>query len=80
VTEYRLVAEPRADLDVAVAFQWYEGEGPALGLEFLEQLSAAYDRIVADPLKYQHLESESGALYSVGFPMRSTSLSSPMSS
>jgi len=24
VTEYRLVAEPRADLDVAAAFDWYE--------------------------------------------------------
>jgi plasmid stabilization system protein ParE len=23
VTEYRLVAEPRADLDVAAAYQWY---------------------------------------------------------
>ena len=57
MTEYRLVAEPRADLDVAAAFQWYEGEGPALGLEFLDQLSAAYHRIVADPLKYQNLES-----------------------
>jgi hypothetical protein len=26
--EYRLVAEPRADLDVAAAFHWYEGEEP----------------------------------------------------
>lgn len=57
MTEYRLVAEPRADLDVAAAFQWYEGEEPGLGLEFLDQLSAAYHRIVADPLKYQNLES-----------------------
>ena len=58
MTEYRLVAEPRADLDVAAAFHWYEGEEPGLGLEFLDQLSAAYDRIVADPLKYQNLESD----------------------
>jgi hypothetical protein len=57
VTEYRLVAEPRADLDVAAAFHWYEGEEPGLGLAFLDQLSAAYHRIVADPLKYQNLES-----------------------
>ena len=57
MTEYRLVAEPRADLDVAAAYQWYEAERTGLGLEFLGQLSTAYDRIVADPLSYRALES-----------------------
>jgi len=28
VTEYRLVAEPRVNLDVAAAYQWYENEEP----------------------------------------------------
>jgi toxin ParE1/3/4 len=57
VTAYRLVAQPRADLDVVAAYQWYESERAGLGMEFLDQLSAAYDRIAEDPLRYQDLES-----------------------
>ena len=57
MTEYRLVAEPRADLDIAAAYQWYETERAGLGLEFLGQLGTAYDRIVSDPLRYRELES-----------------------
>ncbi|PYM95208.1 MAG: hypothetical protein DME04_05350 [Candidatus Rokuibacteriota bacterium] len=57
MTEYWLVAEPRADLDVAAAYQWYESERAGLGLQFLDQLSTTYDRIVADPLRYRDLES-----------------------
>jgi hypothetical protein len=50
VTEYRLVAEPRADLDVAATFEWYEREQAGLGWEFLEDLRATYDRIADGPL------------------------------
>jgi len=57
VTEYRLVAEPRVDLDAAAAYQWYENEQPGLGLEFLDQLRATYDRIAAGPFEYQDLRS-----------------------
>ncbi|MGH7305594.1 MAG: type II toxin-antitoxin system RelE/ParE family toxin [Candidatus Rokuibacteriota bacterium] len=57
MTAYRLVAEPRTDLDIAAAYQWYETERAGLGLEFLDQLSTAYDRIAEDPFKYQNLES-----------------------
>ena len=57
MTEYRLVAEPRADLDVAAAYQWYESEQAGLGLEFLDQLRIAYDRIAGDPFRYQELQS-----------------------
>jgi plasmid stabilization system protein ParE len=53
VTEYRLVASPRVDLDVAAAYQWYENEAPGLGVEFLDHLLAAYDRIARGPLQYQ---------------------------
>ena len=56
MTEYRLVAEPRADLDVAAAYHWYETERTGLGLEFLGHLSKTYDRIGADPLRYRELE------------------------
>lgn len=57
MTEYRLISEPRADLDVEAAFEWYESERPGLGVEFLDELRAAYDRIAAGPLKYQALRS-----------------------
>lgn len=57
MTEYRLVSVPQADLDIEGAVQWYEKEQPGLGLEFLDQLRAAYDRIVEGPLKYQELRS-----------------------
>ena len=57
MTRYRLVAEPRADLDIAAAYQWYETDRVGLGLEFLDQLGAAYDRIAEDPFAYQDLEA-----------------------
>lgn len=53
MTEYRLSAEPRADFDVAAAFEWYEQEQIGLGHEFLEELTATYKRITDGPLKYQ---------------------------
>lgn len=57
MTEYRLVAEPRVDRDVEATFAWYESERPGLGVEFLNELRAVYDRIADGPLKYQHLRS-----------------------
>jgi plasmid stabilization system protein ParE len=57
VSVYRLVSEPQADLEIEAAFQWYEKEQPGLGLEFLGELRAAYNRIGEGPLKYQHLRS-----------------------
>ena len=57
MTEYRLVAEPRADLDVAAAYQWYENERGGLGLELLGEVGATYNRITEDPLQYQDLGS-----------------------
>jgi hypothetical protein len=44
MTEYRLVAEPRVDLDVAATFEWYEQERSGLGLEFLEDLLSGEGR------------------------------------
>lgn len=54
---WRLAAEPRADLDVAAAFEWYEKEQPGLGLEFVEELRGTYDRVAEGPLQYQDLRS-----------------------
>ena len=51
----RLTSDPRADAEVEEAFDWYEGKRAGLGLEFLSELRATYDRIAAGPLKYQVL-------------------------
>jgi hypothetical protein len=42
VRGHRLVAEPAVDLDVEAAFDWYQDERAGLGLEFLDELRAAY--------------------------------------
>jgi plasmid stabilization system protein ParE len=57
VTEYRLVAEPQVDLDIAAAFDWYEQEQAGVGREFLDELRATYDRVAEGPLKYPSLRS-----------------------
>ena len=53
MTRHALLADPRADLDVEATVRWYEHQRPGLGLEFLEELRAAYTRIVTRPLGYQ---------------------------
>ena len=55
MTAYRLIAEPSGDLDVEAAFEWYEKEQAGLGIEFLDELRATYNRIADGPLKYQEL-------------------------
>ncbi len=57
MTEYRLVAEPRDDLDLAAAFDWYENEEAGLGQKFLEELRTTYDRIADGPLAYRDLRA-----------------------
>lgn len=47
---YAIGAERAVEADVEAAFNWYEGEEPGLGLEFLEELRAAYHRILDHPL------------------------------
>ena len=54
---YAIEAEPAVEADVEAAFDWYEGEEPGLGFEFLEELRAAYHRILEHPFGYQDLRS-----------------------
>jgi len=35
------------------AFEWYEREQVGLGFEFLDELRAAYNRLISYPLAYQ---------------------------
>ena len=57
MTEYRLVAQPQVDLDIAAAFDWYDKEQAGLGREFLGEFRGTYYRVVNGPLKYQPLRS-----------------------
>ena len=54
---YALEAAPAVEADVEAAFDWYEGEEPELGFGFLEELRAAYQRILDHPFGYQELRS-----------------------
>ena len=54
---YAIEAERAVEADVEAAYNWYEGEEPGLGLEFLEELRAAYHRILDHPFGYQDLRS-----------------------
>jgi len=54
---YSIEAAPAVEADVEAAFDWYEGEEPGLGIEFLEELRAAYSRILDQPFGYQQLRS-----------------------
>ena len=54
----RLISRPDADTDVEAAFDWYEGEAPGLGLQFLEELRRSYERVIAGPARYQIVARE----------------------
>jgi len=54
---YHLLSDVAADADIEAAFEWYESEQSGLGLEFLEEVRAAYARVLDGPLKYQELRS-----------------------
>ena len=47
MSRYRIENKDAVDADVEAAFEWYEGEEPGLGYEFLDELSAAYHRQVS---------------------------------
>ena len=55
--KYRLETTRAVELEVEAAFEWYEREQTGLGFEFLNELRAAYQRVVDHPLAYQVLRS-----------------------
>ena len=54
---YKIESDSVVEADIEAAFDWYEGEELGLGLEFLEEVRSAYDRILDRPFKYQDLRS-----------------------
>jgi plasmid stabilization system protein ParE len=61
VKRYAVRTESAVEADVEAAFDWYEGEEPRLGFEFLAELRAAYERIVDHPFGYRDIRSEFAA-------------------
>lgn len=57
MNRYRLLSDVAADADIEAAFEWYESEQPGLGLTFVNEVRAAYTRILDGPFKYQELRS-----------------------
>ena len=57
MSQYELEAESSVETDIEDALEWYEIEQLGLGVEFLEELRAAYLRILDGPFKYQELRS-----------------------
>ncbi len=57
MNQYTFEAEVAVELDIQSAFDWYEAEDPSLGFAFIQQLSAAYRRILENPAGYQELRS-----------------------
>jgi plasmid stabilization system protein ParE len=55
---YQLRSTPLVERDIEDAFDWYESERVGLGLEFLDELRAVYERIEESPLKYEILKFE----------------------
>jgi plasmid stabilization system protein ParE len=68
VKRYQIEAEPAVEADIEAAFDWYELEEPELGFEFLEELRAAYLRILDSPLAYQELRSSMRRALTRRFP------------
>ena len=50
---FALNVRPEAELDIATAFAWYESELSGLGVQFLEALDDAFEKIAEHPLTTQ---------------------------
>lgn len=50
--------KPAAVAELREAFQWYEGERPDLGREFLSEIARVERHLAATPELYQRVEDE----------------------
>ena len=49
---YRLTVSDRATREIGEAYDWYQEQGPDLGVEFLEALDAQFQAILQSPQLY----------------------------
>lgn len=50
------------------AFGWYEEQRPGLGVEFFEEVTAAFNRIRSHPLVYAEIEATIRRAFTRRFP------------
>ncbi len=65
---YHLLSDAAADADIESAFEWYESEQSGLGLEFLDEVRAAYTRILDGPSNTKNFDQVSGRALTRRFP------------
>ncbi len=53
-----LIIEPGAEGDIEDGYGWYEERHSGLGLSFLAELEAAFQRVVENPASYQEVAPE----------------------
>lgn len=64
-----LFLRPEAKLDIREAFDWYEGERPGLGRDFLVETRKALRRVYAHPLRYPKIRGETRRSLLNRFPL-----------
>ncbi|HVN79655.1 MAG TPA: type II toxin-antitoxin system RelE/ParE family toxin [Terriglobia bacterium] len=48
---YQLRVRPQVESDIDAAAQWYEGQQPGLGIEFVTEIHEAIGRLTVNPLR-----------------------------
>ena len=56
MNSYRLIIGPFAELDLQVAYDWYELQKEVLGEEFIEEVEKTIHRISQTPLQYSKVK------------------------
>ncbi len=49
---YRIIVQPKAEIDIDDSYFWYESKAEGLGSDFLREVQASIDRISANPFAY----------------------------
>lgn len=63
-----LLVRPAAARDIEDAFDWYEGQRPGLGNEFLDELRATFERIAQNPQLFQIVHRKTHRAFLRRFP------------
>ena len=71
---YLILTDAAGDADIEAAFEWYESEQPGLGFEFLDEVRAAYERILQGRLSMPRFDRASDEQLREDSPMVFTSL------
>ena len=55
---YQVIVRPEAAREIQEAFDWYEGRGEGLGLEFLRAADACLSGVRRNPSAFQPIHEE----------------------